>query len=667
MTDTSPIPWQRGRLAATLLLAVLVAACAPPQPEEPAVPVDEEVSEADVERARELIDEGRPLAAVRIYRDLADAAEPADRQRWRLRIVELLFDEGYPELAIEWNQRIDAELLPDAFRDRKRLADARAAIVERRGIRALRLLPALDPEMPAEQRARLLAIRADAYGLTGRPGRAVLARLRRAELLTETEAVERNHEAIWSLLQSVPIDRLERLARVDDAPVLRGWVELARTVRSARLGERPVPEALTAWQDRFRDHPAAARFVESLRERVIDELTYPGRIALLLPLSGRLADPARAVRDGLLAAYYDQPDYIARPDVAVYDTGEDGLAPGAAYERAVAEGAAFVVGPLAKDAVAELAARDELEVPVLSLNYLAEDRTARARDFYQFGLLPEDEARQAAEAAAQNGHLNALTLVPAGDWGGRMLGAFRARLDELGGVVLETSRYNSRATDYGRPIQALLNLDASYARARTLQSAIGRDVRFEPRRRQDVEVVFVAAMPKQARLIEPQLEFHRASEVPAYATSHAFTGTPDPEADWDMNGLYFTELPWILENLDEPSGLYDRIAESWPGLHERFPRLYALGIDAFSVLPHLERLGRDADAGLTGRTGRLTLDAQRRVHRQLRWAQFVEGRPVPVSRPGPAKPQDAEAVGSDVRERADGPGVIEVTDDPDTP
>ncbi|MDZ7749353.1 MAG: penicillin-binding protein activator [Halofilum sp. (in: g-proteobacteria)] len=620
------------------------------------------MSTADVERAQRLVDEGRPLAAVRIYRDLAAAADAAGRQRWHLRIVELLFDQGYPELALEWNRRIDDAAVPAELRDRRRVLDARAAVEQREGIGALRRLPALDPEMPRELRARLLAVRADAYALTGQPGRAVLARLQRAELLATAAAIDANHEAIWSLLQSVPVDRLERLSELDEAPIMRGWVELARAVRSARLGERPVPEALRDWRNRFPDHPAAARFVESLRERVIEQLTYPKKIALLLPLSGRLADPARAIRDGLLAAYYDQPGYIARPDIAVYDTGEDGLAPAAAYERAVAEGAAFVIGPLAKDAVARLAERDRLEVPVLSLNYLPDERPARARDFYQFGLLPEDEARQAAEAAVQNRRLNAVTLVPAGDWGARMLGAFRTRFDALGGVVLETSRYNSRATDYGRPIQALLNLDASYARARTLQSTIDRKVRFEPRRRQDVEVVFVAAMPKQARLIEPQLEFHRAAEIPAYATSHVFTGTPDPEADWDMNGLYFTEIPWILENLDSPSELYARIAERWPGLHERFPRLHALGMDAFALLPHLERLRVNPEAGLAGRTGRLTLDARRRVHRQLRWAVFIEGRPVPVPRPGAANPEDAEAVGADVRERADGPGAAPAGD-----
>ncbi|MEF8833585.1 MAG: penicillin-binding protein activator, partial [Halofilum sp. (in: g-proteobacteria)] len=211
--------------------------------------------------------------------------------------------------------------------------------------------------------------------------------------------------------------------------------------------------------------------------------------------------------------------------------------------------------------------------------------------------------------------------------------------------------YNSEASDYGRPIQALLNLDSSYARERQLQNTIGKDVRFEPRRRQDIEVIFMAAMPRQARLLEPQLEFHRAGDLPVYATSHVFSGVPDPDSDWDLNGLFFTEMPWILDNLDDPDPLYQAVTEHWPGSRGQYPRLYALGIDAFVVLPHLGRLGENGDAVLNGRTGRLTLDGQGRIHRQPRWATFIKGRPVPVNRPE-ATPEEEEP-GEDIRTRAD--------------
>ncbi len=628
------------------IVAGLAAGCATQAPP----PETETAEPGAAERAQRLLADDRPLAAVRVYRDQAERSEGATAQAWRLRIVEVLFDAGYPELAVEWLERLDRRPVPPDLELRKRLVDARGAVARRQGVRALRVLPEPARATDERMRARILAVRADAYAMTGRPGRALADRIRRERLLDPRTAVAANHAAIWSVLRGLPAARLEELAATGAAPVLRGWAELAIAARRARSGDVAVETSLAEWRERFPDHPAAERFVASVAERVRTALTYPERIAVLLPLSGRLAAPAGAIRDGLMASYYAQPERMERPAIAIYDTGEQGRSAPAAYRQAVADGAEFVIGPLAKSAVAALARRDALEVPVLSLNYLPGDAPAPPDGLYQFGLLPEDEARQAADAAIQNEHFNAVALVPAGEWGGRMLSAFREHYESLGGKLLEVAQYNSKASDYGRPIKRLLNLDHSFNRERLLQSQIGRSVRFEPRRRQDVDVVFMAAEPRQARLLEPQLEFHRAGDIPAYATSHVFSGSADADADWDLNGLFFTELPWILDNIEEPTGLYREVVEYWPGARERHSRLYGLGVDAFAVLTHLERLSR-RDAIFNGRTGRLSLDDRQRIRRRLQWARFVEGRPVAVARPE-AKPADAETRGADVRERA---------------
>jgi outer membrane PBP1 activator LpoA protein len=633
------------------LLLALIAGCATRPPDEEPSAADEATRAAEA-RAGDLVAEDRPLAAARIYRDLIEEASPEQAQRWRLRIVEVLFDAGFPELGLEWQRELDARAVPAELATRKAIVDARAAIFQRQGVRALRLLPPIEAGMDDELRARILAVRADAYGVTGQPGRALAIRIDREDLLTDDGAIDANHEAIWTLLQGLPADRLRELGEREDSPVLNGWAELALAVQRARMGERPVPEVLAGWREDYSGHPADRRFVATLRDRVTAELTWPRRVALLLPLSGRLARAGEAIRDGLMAAYYDQPGYVERPRIEVYDTGSEGPGVTAAYERAVDDGARFVIGPLAKGAVAELAQRGSLETPILSLNYLPDDAEAPPDDLYQFGLLPEDEARQAADAAIQNEHYNALALAPAGNWGGRMIDGFRSHYEELGGVILETARYNSEASDYGRPIQALLNLDSSYARERRLQNTIGRDVRFEPRRRRDVEVIFMAAMPRQARLLEPQLEFHRAGDLPVYTTSHVFSGVPDPDSDWDLNGLFFTDIPWILDNLEDADPLYGSVIGHWPSARNRYPRLYALGIDAFAIVPHLGRLGESEQAVLNGRTGRLTLGANGRVHRQPRWATFIEGRPVPVNRPEANPDEEDGELGEDVRSRA---------------
>ena len=80
---------------------------------------------------------------------------------------------------------------------------------------------------------------------------------------------------------------------------------------------------------------------------------YPSQIALLLPLSGRAEAFGVAVRDGFIAAYLQQ-NAAGRPQLKIYDVAAESVA--SAYNRAIADGAGFVVGPLLKDEVAAVSA-----------------------------------------------------------------------------------------------------------------------------------------------------------------------------------------------------------------------------------------------------------------------------------------------------------------------
>ena len=265
-------------------------------------------------------------------------------------------------------------------------------------------------------------------------------------------------------------------------------------------------------------------------------------------------------------------------------------------------------------------------MPVLALNYV-DDFQKTPDNMFQFGLLPEDEARQAAERASLDGHVNAIALVPQGEWGERQLKAFSARFEELGGSVLAYEQYLPREADFQPAIKRALRLNDSQLRYRTVVNTIKRNAEFEPRRRRDIDMVFMVATPREARLLRPQLDFLRATDLPVYATSASFSGRIDTRADSDLNGVIFCDIPWVLDNLDKPSQRYTDLQSILPAAAAAQPRLVALGVDAYHVVPYLKRLLERDYERYEGLTGNLYVDETRRVHRELKWAQFLRGRP----------------------------------------
>jgi hypothetical protein len=249
------------------------------------------------------------------------------------------------------------------------------------------------------------------------------------------------------------------------------------------------------------------------------------------------------------------------------------------------------------------------------------------KNLYQFGLSPEDETQQVAERAWLDGYTRALVIAPQGSWGDRITESFRSRWESLGGFLLESQTYDPKKADLSNPVVTLLDIDESKIRRREIQRILRQNVKFEPRRRQDVDFVFFAAKPRAARQIRPLLQFHRAAELPVYTTSHVYTGNPDAEKDHDLEGLKFPDIPWLLLNEEDNPLSQNALAAVFPNAKLRYQRLYAMGIDSFNLLPHLERLRTSPWETLDGQTGNLYLDNINQIHRRLVWAQIHKGIP----------------------------------------
>jgi len=468
-------------------------------------------------------------------------------------------------------------------------------------------------ELPVSQQIRSQLARAQALEANNKPLAAARERVFTAPLLSGEQA-QANHETIWKLLSALPEQQLQGAADTD----LAGWQTLALSLKRAGTIAQQQ-RAIDDWIAQNPQHPAAQQLPESLqklRELADQPLNH---VALLLPMEGQLASVARALRDGFLAAHLHAQQAGAELRIELYDSSRmksiDDF-----YRQAQAAGVQLVVGPLEKDLVRQLAERDQLPIATLALNYSdAGQRTPP--QLFQFGLAAEDEAREVARRAWADGHRRAIALAPRGEWGARILEAFRQSWQEAGGTLV-ASEPLSEPVQLANQIADLLQLRNSEQRGQRVSSITDASTASQPTRRQDVDFIFLAATPQQAQQVRPTLIFQYAGDLPVYATSHLHAANHDRTQYLELEGIRFAETPWLL---NDQLPLRQEVEQKWPQAGGSLGRLYAMGADAYLLAPRLNQLLALPDTHLDGLSGTLSLNPQQRIERQLPWAQFRDG------------------------------------------
>jgi len=555
------------------------------------------------------------------YIDKAKLSEGVARNLNLIRATQLLIESNQFLLAETKLAEIDLELLSHNDNIEVSLLNTEIALNKGLPREALKLLQ-LSSILSTKQQARVLLLRSRAFLDAGYPLESAKSRVQLAPLIDDPFDRELNHQAIWEALSLLPETTLQQTSKAPLNLDLLGWIELVIVAKRGQVDWQYLQDGIHLWRQEFPRHPAVETFIKELGDKQIELITQPKHIAVLLPLNGKYAQVASAIRDGIMSSYYQHPDKSFQPRISFIDTSDNQAAIWNYYKKATDDGADFIIGPFLKSAVDILARSTQMNVPTLTLNYTS-NNSAAVDNLFQFGLLPEDEARQSAEMAFRQGRTHAATLVPEGPWGDRLHNAFQQRFEELGGTVVSSQTYTANKNDFKQPIQKMLNINQSYARYRSIKNITQEKMQFTPYRRQDVDMIFMAATPKDARLLKPQFKFHYAGEIPVYATSHAFTGQLQKHADRDIDDLNFCDMPWILNPANQSK---QTLLNYWPE-QQRYTRFFALGVDAYNVIPFLGRLQNKTYERFSGQTGNLYLDPFNRIHRELLWAQFEKGIP----------------------------------------
>ncbi len=448
-------------------------------------------------------------------------------------------------------------------------------------------------ELPNDLQVRTHTVHARALEADGQTLAAARERAAMSPILTG-DAANSNNEAIWTLVAALPADQL----RAQSNDVMGGWMSLALAVKSAGTLQ-DQQNAIDQWRAQNPNHPASIQLpapLIKLKELASQPLT---KIAVLLPQDGQLAAVGKALRDGFMAAHYQAQQAGANPpSIQFYDssrlTSLDDF-----YRTAQADGVQLVVGPLEKSLVKQLNARPQLPITTLALNY--SDGAQGPAQLFQFGLAAEDEAREVARRARADGLTRAGAMVPKGEWGERVLNAFRQEWVAHGGSIVGIEYID-------KPV--------------ALAQQVGDLVQLRKSAGEPMQFLFLAATPQQAQQIKPTLNYQYAGDLPVYATSHVFSASGNQDQYKDMNGVRFCETPWLLE---PGNPLRQQVAAQWPQAGSSLGRLYAMGVDAYTLTSRLGQLKALPDSRIDGLSGSLSMSPSQHVERQLPWAEFVNG------------------------------------------
>lgn len=361
----------------------------------------------------------------------------------------------------------------------------------------------------------------------------------------------------------------------------------------------------SGWNEQWPDHPATQYFLD------MNQVSKQQTVAVLLPLSGRFETAAKAVQKGLLTA--SVADENNQFDLQFYDTGSQAENFSASWYAAQERGADLMIGPLDKASINALELMPAPTVPVVLLNQ-------SESDYFQFTLSPEAEAEQVAQRMYDDGQRRSIILAPNDEWGERMAQAFAQAFVDLGGTVSDNTYFAKDQHDFSAQLRKTLGLIESQLRAKNLQNFLKINLHSEEVVRSDVDALFLAARPDFARLMVPQLKFHRASDVPVYASSHVFNGLNNEQHNRDLQGVQFVISPIEMPN----SHLIETIPFELSRVNDS-KKLFALGFDAYQLISRLEWMSRVNTGVIDGLTGKISLNFDGQFRRGLQWAQYNNG------------------------------------------
>lgn len=433
---------------------------------------------------------------------------------------------------------------------------------------------------------------------------------------------EADIESLWQALNQLSHWQLKLLMQ-QKPPFYEGWKSLLDI--SHQYGDKPylLKDKLFAWQKNYSTHPAQYIVMQIVSQEfdlnAVNET--PQKIAVLLPLSGKQKLAGKVVQEGILAAYNNS----AELELHFIDTETFEME--SLSTKLAKENIDYIIGPLLKKNVMAFLAITDITTPTLLLNL--PDKQALAPHQSALSMRPEDEAIQAAVTLSQNDQFTAPLVLSHDDGVSlRIAQTFIEYWKKNTQIKPELITFTDKAQMQNQ-IKTGLDLNHSRQRAKDLQLRLKDKFKYEQRNRRDIDMIYLVGSPTETKLLKPYIDVNIspfAEAIPVFASSRSHSSHLQNEESQDLNGLIFTEMPWLLPSKEQNTRLMQLTNTLWPERSDNLQRLFAMGYDSLSLTRKLPLMKKVNYIRHYGQTGELKLNSDNIITRSLIWGKYSKAK-----------------------------------------
>lgn len=676
MLPSKVVRHKAGRFLPVILAGLILAACSGQKPQTSAVNI-----------------QGPVTASSAYYLQQAQQSSDDSKTDWQLLAIRALLKEGkYPEATQQLSQL--PQQLSETQQQESLLLKAQLLIAQQKFADVQPVLAQVKTgALSQDQLARYYSLQI--ASAQGRPSLSLLRNYIAQEPLLKGTDHQGNIDATWQTLTQMSPQDVSNLVINADENVLQGWLDLLAVWRANTQDAEMLKSGIKDWQTRYPQNPAAKTLPTQLSQMQNYTKASTSIIALLLPLNGQAQVFANAIQKGFndakngITAPVAQPaaaqpaaadatastqpaaaagssaDPISAPQqsadttsqpqsqpqsqpaaaapasnaqIKVYDTSSQPIEQ--VMQQAQQDGATIVVGPLLKSNV-EKVANSQTPLNVLALN--EPEKIQNHPNICYFALSPEDEARDAAHHIWDQGKREPLLLVPRSGLGDRVTNAFAQEWQKLGGSTVMQQRFGSTAElKQGINSGAGISLSGTPVNAAPAQpqgvSIAGMTIPAPQQSTPDVvstssgggvDAVYIVSTQDELQLIKPMITMRTGSRsnISLYASSRSAQAGAGPDFRLEMDGLQFSDIPLLSGS---NPGLMQQTSKSFNNDYS-LVRLYAMGMDAWTLANHFNQMRQSPGFTLDGNTGKLSADTDCVINRKLTWNQYRRGEIAPAS------------------------------------